>query len=124
MVLPVQVDVSGRVHLCCPASGDDPVGGLSGADLVAAFMERRVLPLQGRPHMICQMSGRFDPCRLSTKEMPHAEVLYMVNYISNCKLTEEWQYGKVPYSRANPPPVVSFSSSLSLLVPEFMVADS
>ena len=83
--------------------------GLSGADLVAAFMERRVLPLQGRPHMICQMSGRFDPCRLSTKKMPHTEVSYMVNYISNCKLTEEWQYGKEPYSRANPPPMVSFS---------------
>ena len=83
---------------------------LTGADLVAAFMEHRVLPLQGRTHMICQMSGRFDPCRLSTREMPHAEVSYMVNYISNCKLTEEWQYGKEPYSRANPPPTVSFSS--------------
>ena len=86
--------------------------GLTGADLVAAFMERRVLPLQGRPHMICQMSGRFDPCRLSTREMPHAEVSYMVNYISNCKLAEDWRYGKEPYSRANPPPAVSFSSFL------------
>ena len=82
--------------------------GLTGADLVAAFVERRVLPLQGRPHMICQMSGRFDPCRLSTREMPHAEVSYMVNYISNCKLAEDWRYGKEPYSRANPPPAVSF----------------
>ena len=53
------------------------------------------------------MSGRFDPCRLSTREMPHDEVSYMVNYIANCKLTEEWQYGKEPYSRANPPPIVS-----------------
>ena len=61
------------------------------------------------------MSGRFDPCRLSTKEMPHAEVSYMVNYISNCKLTEEWQYGKEPYSRANPLPTVSFSSVLIFL---------
>ena len=89
--------------------------GLTGADLVAAFVERRVLPLQGRPHMICQMSGRFDPCRLSTREMPHAEVSYMVNYISNCKLVEDWRYGKEPYSRANPPPSVSsffFSSFL------------
>ena len=86
--------------------------GLTGADLVAAFVERRVLPLQGRPHMICQMSGRFDPCRLSTREMPHAEVSYMVNYISNCKLAEDWRYGKGPYSRANPPPAVSFSSFL------------
>ena len=88
--------------------------GLTGADLVAAFMERRVLPLQVRPHMICQMSGRFDPCRLSTKEMPHVEVSYMVNYISNCKLTKEWWYGKGPYSRADPPPMVSFSSLLLL----------
>ena len=63
--------------------------GLTGADLVAAFVERRVLPLQSRPHMVCQMSGRSDPCRLSTREMPHAEVSYMVNYISNCKLAED-----------------------------------
>ena len=51
--------------------------------------------------MMCQMSGRFDPSRLSTREMPHAEVSYMVNHISNCKLAEDWRYGKVPYSRAN-----------------------
>ena len=57
---------------------------------MAAFVERRVHPLQGWPHMICQMSGRFGPCQLSTREMPHAEVSYMVNYISNCKLVEDW----------------------------------
>ena len=62
---------------------------LNGADLVAAFLERRISPLQSRPHMMCQMSGRFDPSRLSTREMPHAEVSYMVNYISNCKLAED-----------------------------------
>ena len=82
--------------------------GLNGADLVAAFVERRISPLQSRTHMMCQMSGRFDPSRLSTREMPHAEVSYVVNYISNCKLAEDWRYGKVPYSRANPPPVVRF----------------
>ena len=60
--------------------------------------------------MICQMSVRFDPCWLSTKEMPHAEVSYMVNYISNCKLAEDWRYGKELYSRANSPPAESFSS--------------
>ena len=49
---------------------------------MAAFVERRVLPLQGRPHMIFQMSGRFDPCRLSTEEMPAAEVANLVNEIS------------------------------------------
>ena len=90
--------------------------GLRGADLVAAFVERRILPLQSRPHMMCQMSGRFDPSRLSTWEMPHAEVALMVNYIANCKLAGDWQYGKVPYSRANPPPVVSFSLYLLFVV--------
>ena len=95
---------------------------LTGPDLIAAFVERRVLPLQGRPHLICQMSGRFDPSQLNTREMPHDEVSYMVNYIANCKLTEDWQYGKAPYSRANPPPTVSFLSSF---VAEFsFLADS
>ena len=96
--------------------------GLSGANLVAAFVERQVLPLQSRPHMVCQMSGRFDPSRLSTREMPHAEASYMVNYISNCKLAENWRYGKGPYSRANPPPAVSFSSFLPF-VAGLMMAD-
>ena len=84
--------------------------GLTGPDLLSAFVARRVLPLQGRPHMISQMSGRRDPSRLCTKEMPHAEVAHMVNYLANCKLTEEWQFGKEPYSRANPPPMVIFPS--------------
>ena len=109
MELPVPVIVSGRERRHLPASGDDSVGRPAWADLVAAFVERRILPLQSRPHMMCQMSGRFDPSRLSTWEMPHAEVALMVNYIANCKLAGDWQYGKAPYSRANPPPVVSFS---------------
>ena len=90
--------------------------GLRGADLVAAFVERWILPLQSRPHMMCQMSGRFDPSRLSTWEMPHAEVALMVNYIANCKLAGDWQYGKAPYSRANPPPAVSFSLYLLFVI--------
>ena len=81
--------------------------GLSGPDLLAAFVARRVLPLQGRPHLICQMSGHRDPSRLCSKDMPHAEVADKVNYIANCNLAANWRFGKEPYSRANPPPVVS-----------------
>ena len=55
--------------------------GLTGPDLLAAFVARRVLPLQGRPHMICQMCGHRDPSRMCTKEMPHEEVAYIVNYL-------------------------------------------
>ena len=63
--------------------------GLTGPDLLTSFVARRVLPLQGHPHILCQMSGNQDPSRLCTKEMPHAEVAHLVNYFSNCKLSEE-----------------------------------
>ena len=95
--------------------------GLVGADLLAAFVARRVLPLQGRPHLICQMSGLRDPSRMSTKEMPRAEVANMVNYIANCEFREDWQFGKEPYSRDNPPPVVS---RVLLMLCLFSSADS
>ena len=63
--------------------------GLVGSDLLAAFMARRVLPLQGRPHLICQMSGCHDPSRLCTKEMPRREVANLVNHIAHCEFTED-----------------------------------
>ena len=80
--------------------------GLSGPDLLAAFVTRRGLPLQSRPHLICQMSGQLDPSRMCTKDMPHDEVAHMVNYLANCKLSAEWQFGKEPYCRAHPLPTV------------------
>ena len=85
------------------------------SDLLIAFVERRVLPLQGRPHPIFRMSGHRDPSRLCTKEMPAAEVARMVNEISDLKVSEEeWRYGKRPYSCEDPPPAVSpFISSFS-----------
>ena len=54
-----------------------------------------------------EMSGQLDPSRMCTKEMSREEVAYMVNYLANCKFSEEWQFGKEPYSRAAPPPLVS-----------------
>ena len=64
--------------------------------------------------MIFQMSGHRDPSWMCTKDMPHEEVSFMVNYLSDSKLLEDWRFGKEPYSRANPPPVVSYLSFLSL----------
>jgi hypothetical protein len=85
--------------------------GLQPADLLAAFVQRRVSPLQARPHLICDMSGRRDPCRMSTKELPTVEVVRHVNYFSGSQLSEtDWHFGKEPYSRANPPPAVSIWS--------------
>lgn len=88
--------------------------GLMASDLLAAFVERRVLPLQARPHIISNMSGRRDPCRLSTKVMPDVEVVHMVNFFSDCKMS--WRFGKPPYSRANPPPPVGLLIIFPLFV--------
>ena len=82
--------------------------GLTRSDLLAVFVARRVLPLQSRPHLICQMSGQLDPSRMCTKDMPHDEVAHMVNYLVNCKLSAEWWFGKEAYSRAHPPHTVCF----------------
>ena len=84
------------------------------SDLLIAFIKRRVLPLQGRPHLICRMSGHRDPSRLCMREMPTVEVARMVNEISNLKVSDgSWRFGKQSYSRDNPPPAVS------LLAPPF-----
>ncbi|KAI5008401.1 hypothetical protein ZWY2020_009449 [Hordeum vulgare] len=40
---------------------------LLGRDLLTTMVTRRILPLQRRPHLVCQMSCRHDPCRPSTK---------------------------------------------------------
>ena len=87
------------------------------SDLLVAFVERRILPLQSRPHPIFRMGEHRDPCRLCTKGMPPAEVSRMVNEISDLKMSEkEWRYEKWPYSRHNPPPSVSlFFLSFELL---------
>ena len=81
---------------------------LKGSDQLTAYVVRRVLPLEARPHIISSMSGHRDPCRMCTWELPDVEVVQLVNYISNCKLSEkEWQFGKRPYSHAHPPPAMS-----------------
>ena len=64
--------------------------GLKATDLSVVFVTRRVLPLQGRPHLISRMSGHHNPCRLSTKEMPTAKVANLVNEISGFKLEGSW----------------------------------
>nr|XP_045089508.1 uncharacterized protein LOC109746334 [Aegilops tauschii subsp. strangulata] len=88
--------------------------GLQASNLLTAFVVHRVLPLQGRPHMISQISGHRDPCSLSTREMLAMEVACMVNEIANLKLSKsDWQFGKRPYSRAHLPPASNVSQLLT-----------
>ena len=82
--------------------------GLVASDLLVAFVERQVLPLQSRPHLICRMSEHRDPSQTCMRAKPSAEVSQLVNEITDLKLSEgSWQFGKRPYSRPHPPPAVS-----------------
>ncbi|KAE8821092.1 hypothetical protein D1007_00943 [Hordeum vulgare] len=69
---------------------------------------RRILPLQRRPHLVCQMSGRLDPCRLSIKRFTPGAVARRVNLISTARMDEggEWTWGMSPFNRAHPPPMM------------------
>nr|XP_020182865.1 actin cytoskeleton-regulatory complex protein PAN1-like [Aegilops tauschii subsp. strangulata] len=48
--------------------------------------------------------------------MPDAEVANLVNEISGFKLEESWQFGKPPYSRADPPPAIYMSPATAAVM--------
>jgi hypothetical protein len=81
--------------------------GLTGDDLLATFISRRISPLQLRTHKICHMSGRHDSNRFSTFELTKSQVWKRVWAIATTPMTVDWEYGKAPYDRAHPAPVVS-----------------
>ncbi|KAE8787555.1 hypothetical protein D1007_38492 [Hordeum vulgare] len=88
-------------------------GGLLGRDVLTTMVARWILPLQRRPHLVCQMSGRHDPCRLSTKRFTPGAVARRVNLISTACMDEsgEWTWGMSPFNRPRPPPIVGVPPS-------------
>ncbi|KAK1605218.1 hypothetical protein QYE76_028891 [Lolium multiflorum] len=78
-------------------------GRLSAEDLLCTYVERRVIPLQGRVHKIGLMSGRLDPTRTSRIALTKAQVARRVNSITKANLPEDWAWGLPPYDRAAPP---------------------
>ena len=98
--------------------------GLEAADLVATFVLRRVLPLQRRPHGICDMAGNLDCTRTSTVNLIGDEVCNRVRTITELTIPKGWWFGMHPYTRKKPPPEVtvlclslSFSCSCADLMP-------
>nr|XP_020156940.1 uncharacterized protein LOC109742265 [Aegilops tauschii subsp. strangulata] len=85
--------------------------GLTGTDLLAAFIMRRVLPLQGRSCLIGEMVGLQDPKCMGSTRLSAEQVARGVNDISKANLGEDWRFGKATYSQSNPAPQVSIWSS-------------
>ena len=86
---------------------DEGREGLTGTDLITAFIRRRVLPLQQRSHLIGQITGLQDPNRMANTRLSADQVVCRVNEISKANLQGDWEFGKAPYSHANPAPLVS-----------------
>lgn len=82
--------------------------GMTGDDLLQAFTDLRVNPLQKRTHKMCHLSGPLDPNRMSTFELSKGSVFRRVKAIARTSMTSaNWQWGKEPYNRHNQAPVVS-----------------
>ncbi|KAK1695841.1 hypothetical protein QYE76_012538 [Lolium multiflorum] len=97
-------DPDAEVNLLWDFLGECVTGGrLSAEDLLCTYMERRVLPLQGRVHKIGHMSGRLDPTRTSKVALTKAQVAHRVNNITKANMPEAWEWGLPPYDRAAPP---------------------
>ncbi|KAE8785604.1 hypothetical protein D1007_40674 [Hordeum vulgare] len=103
-------------------------GGLLGRDLLTTMVTRRILPLQRRPHLVCQMSGRHDPCRTSTKRFTPNAVARGVNLISTARMDDNgnWSWGMTPYNRSRPPPVMfeKLQAALCPPAPDVAVYDT
>jgi hypothetical protein len=72
-------------------------------DIVRAFVSRRVLPLQRRTHKMCQMTGRFDPTRITTFPLSKSDVVAKAKQICKTKMQVEWKWGMQPHGRRRLP---------------------
>jgi hypothetical protein len=80
---------------------------LKGADPIATYMLRRVLPLMNYLHKIGLMSGVRDPSWTSMKPLKKAQVMAAVNAISKANLKAGWDFEKGKYTHHKRAPIVS-----------------
>jgi hypothetical protein len=77
-------------------------GGLKLPDLLLAFLDARVSPLQRRPHKMCFLGSGRDPSHHSSKALMVVTVAQKANRIAEVKLPVPWAWGFRPYNRNNP----------------------
>ena len=71
--------------------------GLTGNDLIAAFILRRVLLLQLHTCLIGEMAGLQDPNRMGAARLSEDQIARRVNEISKANLGDDWRFSKAPY---------------------------
>ena len=86
------------VNLCERVTVMRTQEGLTGTDLLAAFITRRVLPLQRRSCLIGETIGLQNPNQMGSTRLSVEQVVQGVNDISKANLGDDWRFGKAPYS--------------------------
>jgi hypothetical protein len=76
-------------------------GGLKPSDLLLAFLDARVSPLQRRSHKMCFLGSNRDPNWHSSKALSVAVVARKANKIAEVKLLTKWAWGLKPYDCNN-----------------------
>jgi hypothetical protein len=89
-------------------------GGLKPYDLLLAFLDARVSPLQHRSHKMCFLGSNKDPTRHSSKTLTVVVVAQKANKIAEVKLPATWEWGLRPYDRNNQVAEVCSSDSTSI----------
>jgi hypothetical protein len=77
-------------------------GNLKPSDLLLAFLDARVSPLQRRSHKMYFLGSTRDPTRHSSRALAAVEVVQKANKIAKVKLSASWAWGLRPYDRNNP----------------------
>jgi hypothetical protein len=77
-------------------------GYLKPSDLLLAFLDARVSPLQRRSHKMCFLGSARDPTRHSSRVLAAVEVAQKVNRITEVKLPATRVSVLRPHDRSNP----------------------
>jgi hypothetical protein len=88
-------------------------GNLKPSDLLLAFLDAGVSPLQRCSHKMCFLGSAGDPTRHSSRALTAVEVAHKANRIAEVKLLTSWAWGLRPYDRSNPVAEVRLSGLAS-----------
>jgi hypothetical protein len=93
-------------------------GNLKPSDLLLAFLDARVSPLQRRSHKMCFLGSNRDPTQHSSKALSTMVVAQKANKITEVKLHATWAWGLKPYDCNNQVAEVCLlnSTSISLIL--------
>jgi hypothetical protein len=77
-------------------------GNLKPSNLLLAFLDARMSPLQRHPHKMCFLGSTRDPICHSSGALTAVEVVQKANRIAEAKLSASWEWGLRPHDCNNP----------------------